>query len=706
MHKVDSLGATAQNEFTNGNPQLVIPRTRLEAKWMNALQREVVSPIEQVGIALDDEDDKQLVSSVQLHVGTITDLRALPVPQLPAGRTVLIYVRGYYSEGDGGGIFRWQGNSNEDDDGGLVIEPDSEPATGRWKRCIDGGIDIKWFGAVAGADNTTAIQAACDSATAGDTVRLTVDGLISAPIIISVGDILIDGCGRSQQFHPSYAPDVGEDWSSYNQMFVADSDRVFFKRVRCLGNIVDGETYYFSGSFIWFASGVNGGGVEECYFNNLRYDTSNSVAIQTRSTSIGISIKKNRFVDCCGSVSLQGFYSHCHDNLTEITDAAGAAPLTDLLGVTDQPYGTDGSTGCSVIGNKVFRSAGAPYSGAIIGANVGSTGFVIANNQIFGVRGGVALYIRACTNGVVHDNLVNGLGQTAAAVWNLLKVDEGCSGVKAHSNKLFNPPVSGSIFGRMLVVATGNDAHDNVVDGGTETHVFAQANIIEGTVPGPMLFARNGLRGANIGVQFEITDNGGHVLLLQENRYSGTMTSAYNNGNTATRNTKMWLENERYLSDSLTSFFCVNTYRFFLTNDQVGNRMPFRYGRNISAHFGSAPSGSNATTLRKGDIFWNSTPNVGQPLGWIVTASGTYGPETDNTGDTDGATAVITGMADTSDFFVGDFVSVSAGFTTTGPFEILSKTANSVTLNTASNAAQSNVTVATVDPVVTAMANL
>jgi hypothetical protein len=51
-------------------------------------------------------------------------------------------------------------------------------------------------------------------------------------------------------------------------------------------------------------------------------------------------------------------------------------------------------------------------------------------------------------------------------------------------------------------------------------------------------------------------------------------------------------------------------------------------------------------------------------------------------------------------------VTVSAGFATTGPFTIIAKTVNTVTVNAVSNAAINNVTVATPDPVFVAMANL
>lgn len=95
-----------------------------------------------------------------LHVSTIENLRAQPAPQLPPGRTVVIYVLGYYSAGDsGGGLFRWQDDSVEQDDGGLVIQPSSLPATGRWMRVIDGEYKPEWFGAKGdGSNDSTSIK--------------------------------------------------------------------------------------------------------------------------------------------------------------------------------------------------------------------------------------------------------------------------------------------------------------------------------------------------------------------------------------------------------------------------------------------------------------------------------------------------------------------------------------------------------------------
>ncbi len=99
-----------------------------------------------------------------------------------------------------------------------------------------------------------------------------------------------------------------------------------------------------------------------------------------------------------------------------------------------------------------------------------------------------------------------------------------------------------------------------------------------------------------------------------------------------------------------------------------------------------------------GQIAWNTTPSAGRIGAWECVSSGTFGSATDNTGDTDGSTGIITGMTDTSDFNIGDYVTVSAGFSSVGVFRIKTKTATSVTVNANSNSAQNNVTAAQYAP--------
>jgi hypothetical protein len=111
-------------------------------------------------------------------------------------------------------------------------------------------------------------------------------------------------------------------------------------------------------------------------------------------------------------------------------------------------------------------------------------------------------------------------------------------------------------------------------------------------------------------------------------------------------------------------------------------------------------------TWTRSDSIWNRLPTAAGTPGWVCVESGTFSAATDNTGDTDGLTGVITGMTDTSDFYLGQWATVSAGFPAVGPYRILAKTATSITVHTASDSAVNNITVSTTDPVFKAMAIL
>jgi hypothetical protein len=186
MHKVDSPGHLA-NEFTNGDPSMGVPRTRLEAKWMNSLQRELVGVVEQAGLTLSDTNDAQIRASVILHVTTVAALRLVPIP--PGTSRVHVFIEGFTASNDGGdGLYRWDPTSAAADDGDLVVRPSTNPATGRWLRVQTTGRyrrttaeiaasvtptnytyppgDIRRYGAVGdGVTNCSpAIQAACDQA--------------------------------------------------------------------------------------------------------------------------------------------------------------------------------------------------------------------------------------------------------------------------------------------------------------------------------------------------------------------------------------------------------------------------------------------------------------------------------------------------------------------------------------------------------------
>jgi len=65
MFKIDSSGATIDNEFTEGNPQAGIPATKVSDEWLNAVQNEIVNILISRGIALDKAKSSQISEWLQ-----------------------------------------------------------------------------------------------------------------------------------------------------------------------------------------------------------------------------------------------------------------------------------------------------------------------------------------------------------------------------------------------------------------------------------------------------------------------------------------------------------------------------------------------------------------------------------------------------------------------------------------------------------------
>jgi len=87
----------------------------------------------QAGAVPDNSDQQLMVAYTVMHVGTIDDVRALPIPQVGVSRTVLIMARGGSADGDGNGAtYRWSATSSAADDGVSVLIPSAQPGAGRW----------------------------------------------------------------------------------------------------------------------------------------------------------------------------------------------------------------------------------------------------------------------------------------------------------------------------------------------------------------------------------------------------------------------------------------------------------------------------------------------------------------------------------------------------------------------------------------------
>jgi len=145
-----------------------------------------------------------------------------------------------------------------------------------------------------------------------------------------------------------------------------------------------------------------------------------------------------------------------------------------------------------------------------------------------------------------------------------------------------------------------------------------------------------------------------------------------------------------------------------LTSGVNGSQSYIGMGANRITWTAAAPADG---TWTQADVAWNTGAAAGGDPGWMCVTSGTFSAATDATGDTDGSTAIITGMTDTSDFEVGQFVTTSAGFPNSVddgdvPVLILAITTTTMTIDDTSDSAEADITVLTPSPAFKAMANL
>lgn len=128
----------------------------------------------------------------------------------------------------------------------------------------------------------------------------------------------------------------------------------------------------------------------------------------------------------------------------------------------------------------------------------------------------------------------------------------------------------------------------------------------------------------------------------------------------------------------------------------VSNNFPLT-GTNELPRHNVAVCGSDGTNNTAVTTFTNQdrSPCAGCAIIVNAGASATspFIAPVDVAGDTTSGSAVITGMADTSDFQVGMLVTESSGFSGAGPFVIVDVTVDSITLDQLANATASDITI-------------
>jgi hypothetical protein len=413
---------------------------------------------------------------------------------------------------------------------------------------------------------------------------------------------------------------------------------------------------------------IEGGYAEQTTYATVRH-TTNGMGYEYAPPEVKRTIGQNIVVRNINCPNTSEHWLINHDGYANQEDVVGYTPLRDTLFPTtilyencsgsqqDPASGTDAVILIQKTRGGVFRgmSVRQGYDGIRIDEK--SHGILIDGGQVFeNRRHGVLV---SATSNVPEDIIIRGVkafsnGQTDAAGGVVL---DGCTRVTVEKCHLGREYQSGG---------SSSSAADPTQNYGIRaTSDCSHIKIIENH------FHSVEVGGACISVGSSATDS--YEILDKVS------------GNTFAENIKA---SERWAG--------VDIIPYAIQHDAKGYLL-----RRCKALLSSTPPTTG--TWRQGEIIEGSDFAASTTMGDACVTSGTFSAFSDNTGDTDGSTGVITGMTSTSGLLAGQFVTLSAGFPTTGPYLVLAKTSTTITVDVNSNSAQSNITVSTPDPVFKAL---
>jgi len=494
---------------------------------------------------------------------------------------------------------------------------------------IDGiAINVKDYGAVGNGttDDAAAITLAIAAipSTGGTLYFPPGSYVVASTIVVNKNNLTIDFNNQQVSFKSTFTKIGSGDYGIYNVMFAITANTV-----TCINGYFKQGSFTDSSVFLWFATTCNYSKAVNCKFYDIPYLINGGVygvllgvGIQTRSSSTNIQILNCSFYNCAGGISMQGA-NGLIDGCYSYNDSN---QVTGLAGNTDQPFGIDGSTFCSITNTKVYRAVGAKICGANIGANSNTTNFTISNCVVYGLVGGVGIYTVGCSYGVISDNIISGGGYITTGAWAMARIDANSGSINFNNNLLRDAPTG--FVGRGIDVSTGyNVVSNNTFAFGSANSVFADVAIQEATSPQTIYISNNTFISAGTAIYWDsVTNNNNKAMVLSGNTYVDPITTPYS-GTSLLVNAPLWISNEKFVSSLITTF-AINSHKLFRPlNTYGGYKFPINTAQNFVFYSGEVPTGVNyaTATWAVGDTVYNSAPAVGQPVGWKCTVAGTPG---------------------------------------------------------------------------------
>lgn len=446
-----------------------------------------------------------LIGSVAL----LADVSALRTQVWTSGRPQIVQLINNHVAGDGGGFFRWDSASTQNDNNGGTRVKEDATTTGRWIRQInDGWVHVSWFGLVVSADeatataNTTAMQRALNS---GFNVRLPAGSFWCGYVTQTTPGQIVEGDrGRTVWRHPVAAT------ANLIEMTSA-AIGVTWRNFRIDGNSANVVYSYNASEFLWFGTDVT--------IDNIELKDCQSMGARAIGPAHRYKVTRCRFENCgdwgffANDAGLGGAIDGIIDGNTVLNFG--------LRGLDSVGLGARSSVGgTKIVNNSVTQTVVVGGVNSRLGIEfwTNSNNSVIANNTIdMTVAGDFGLsctgYGMAVTGNVVRGSTAYAIeivDRACTVVGNVIRSPIG-AGIAINLNPAHSDPGD-------IITVTGNTIENITTTSLSFAGLVVAGNV--GTTPIAVTISGNTFHGT-----------GKHMMLSDElNGFTVSGNTFYNSG--------------------------------------------------------------------------------------------------------------------------------------------------------------------------------